>query len=292
MAKRKPKANIDEPTDIIEETPKVEGGETPTPEGEPEVPAVDGVPGSEPSTPTDDEPEVPAVDTTPIQEPTPPIIDGGEEEGDKAAGDITPTELIVDMTKDQEIQDDLADILASEEPDTVKAMSMPDVTKLLNDPELSITQKLGIISTDGVMDFKMLAANILSYHEFTTNETAHISGAHIAGKNYNLYSAIKQVIETEDNDIFEVKMRMLTSAFIEFKDSSLNEFSLNRYDHNWSWGDKSMKTYQHLVLLFSSLSNLATRKNELKKIDLDAMLDTGIIDINTESCDRLKRYFS
>jgi len=257
MAKRKPKAQPEEPTDVVEETPSV-----------PEV-------GTEDEQPPVDLPEVGTED----EQPPVDLPEVGTE-------DEQPQPEELDVTEDPEIQDEVEKIIASD------GLSDVEVNDVLSHPDMDAKDKITKIAAEGTMEFRMTAATIVSYIEAVDESKPFVSAANIANKNYNIYNAIRQVVNTEDQANFKTKMRILTHAFVAHKDGAFNEFKLHRYDYAWTWGDKALKTYQHLIVLFTSLSDLATRQDEIKKLDMNAVLDPGAIDLPVDTCDRLKRYFS
>jgi len=195
---------------------------------------------------------------------------------------------VPDVTEDPEIQQDLEEIIDASKSE----LGDKEVNDVLSHPDMHGADKIAKIAAEGATEFSMAASSIVSYIDAVDESKPFVSAANIANKNYNLYNAIRQIVNTEDQANFQTKMRILTNAFVTHKDGAFNEFKLHRYDYAWSWGDKSLKTYQHLIVLFTSLSDLSTRASEIKKLDMNAVLDSGVIDLPVDTCDRLKRYFS
>jgi len=155
---------------------------------------------------------------------------------------------------------------------------------------LSYEDKLNKIIESDETAYKMLASKLLGYQQVMSNRT--IDPKLGASKQYDLYNTIVGALQTNDYGVFKIKMNIINLAFNAFKDSAYRDMFLFRFDEQWKWGAKELVTFQHLITVITTLADLATRKNNIKKIDMVKALDADEIKLSEDAKAHIQKYYN
>ena len=110
-------------------------------------------------------------------------------------------------------------------------------------------------------------------------------------KQYDLLNTIKSVVETEDYTDFKTKFDIVNLAFRELNKESFYTPNLYRFADLWTYGDKDLTTYHHILLVISELANVQTRQNNIKKIDMTRALSQDDVTFSQTAISNINKYY-
>ena len=145
-----------------------------------------------------------------------------------------------------------------------------------------------MIYKNGAVPYQVLVAQLKNYnnkHKHELKPTEYAVGAQ------SLLSLILQTVNTVDQDDFKVKFDIINLFFKTHKHEAFAEAMLLRGLNHWKGNGKQLKAYKNLVTVIGLLCNLATRKEDLKRIDIDAALNAEKTGLKPVAIDNIKRYY-
>lgn len=206
-------------------------------------------------------------ESTGTKTPIEPDSESGDEVTDPAPiADATP-EVVTPKTK-PEVKVPEVKVPATKPVPEVKSkeLTIDNVNILLKTPGKTIKQKLQEISENGPVALRSLISKLDMHNEQCGPKAADRGLPFLAGRHYDLYNTLKQVVETKDQKQFTVKMDIVNLMFLQYKDEAFKDVKLTRGDFYWQWGEKSLETYINLVTLICNLANLETRAKTAKNL--------------------------
>jgi len=199
-----------------------------------------------------------------------------------------PAEPVVDDVPEK--SKDIISGVSEKQAEVAAFLNASDIAQLLKDGSTSVEGKLNLIMDKGVPVFKNLVAKLVAYNE--KMKTGIIDEKSGAAKQYDLFHTIKSVVETDEYDLFKTKFDILNLMFMVKKDEAFNKYAIFRFDTKWTWSKKDLAALQNLSIVISELANLATRKANLKKIDISKALDRNVINLSQKGIDNIQKYYN
>lgn len=147
------------------------------------------------------------------------------------------------------------------------------VQEVIKDSQLTFTEKMNILSTQGNEATRVLINKLLSYKETMTDDNKGLKPAEGAAKNFELYMVLLRVIESKDNTTFQALFDVVNMVFKEWKDDAYSEFKMHRFDDLWSGGDKGLLSFQYLTTAISNCCDILTREAAVKRTDFNILFD-------------------
>lgn len=220
--------------------------------------------------------------------------DGGEAGSDEKSDDGSS-----DSTGDKGQSEIDEKESGSEEEDDVKAPA-PDlsttalVAAYISSQDVGVEDKLETIAKHAVGKIRTLASQLKAAENDFGPNTPELPAAVIIGKLYNLYTIIRNVIMIEKQDEYKLHMDVLNMAIAAYSKpgDAFSPTMLVRYDTMWKWGPDALKTYQILVVIITSLANIETRADNLKKVNFQSSFARQNITISQKDIERMQRYYS
>lgn len=166
-----------------------------------------------------------------------------------------------------------------------------DIKTILEDPKMTLDEKLDSIVNSGSPITKF-AAVMLEYEKKMSKETTLIEPNQGAANNYNLFTRLMRVLKEKDFDNFTTYFDVINMIFNKYKDDAYSEFMLHRFDMEWKWGAKELKTYQNLITLICVLCDRSTRASEIRKISLNKVLDLNKTIFTEDIANNIRRYYN
>ena len=199
---------------------------------------------------------------------------------------------------DEEVKPDIVDSSSEEvndeevKPETTTGinaiLSKTETASLLSDPNTTLSEKLDIIFKKGLPFYSMIAAKIISYDEVMSANNG-LNPKTAVNKQYDLLEVMRGVIETANYDDFKTKFDIINIGFINYKDGSFSHRKLYRFSEEWSIGERKLETFHNLIMLISTLADLNTRGENVKKLDIKKVLDN--IELSETGIENLKKYY-
>lgn len=168
--------------------------------------------------------------------------------------------------------------------------TVQDIQNVLENPSLSQEEKIMKIAKAGTPVTKF-ASVMIDYQKKMSKNAASVEASEGAANNYNLYSRLAKVCKTENYTEFKVLFDVVNFIFEMYKDDAYSEFLLHRYDMQWTWGDKQLRTYQHLVTMLCVLCERSKRKELMKTISLNKVLDLDRTVFTETMVSNIRRYY-
>jgi len=172
--------------------------------------------------------------------------------------------------------------------------TVDEVRTYLTAQDVTIEEKLTRLSVDGFGSVRSLASTLESFVNDMGPGTPELEPKVVLGKLYNLYICIKSCVETKDQSEYMLKMDILNLAFVAYGGvgQALSAVMLLRYDYAWSWGADALKTYQVLVVAISTLADRTTRKEQIKRININNSFARTGLAITQDDVQRLITYYT
>jgi len=207
-----------------------------------------------------------------------------------------PTEVIetpIDTVEPEQVKEEIPAVTV--EPEQVeedkKSDPVNEVKAILAEP-LPLEEKLSKIKSLGYTGYTTLIAKLEGYNDIMNPKGVGVTAKVGAGKNYDLYTTIKSVVNSPEFGAFKIKFDIINLMFKANSAGSFSKHNLQRYDLEWTWGSKSLATYQSLAHLISTLADKATRESMLKtKVSLNNALNKDMVELNDNSIEFIKRYY-
>jgi hypothetical protein len=274
-------------SDVNEDQPQNEGGNAP----------------EEPNNEGEDTPEEPiedeqSDDVKPEQEDD---IDGApsqsnESDENDADGeqDLEDGSSGEENDSDENSGDSSDDTPPVEEEETIPASKLgtAEVAALLKKPGVKIDDKLQTILEQGNTAYASLVGKLLTYAKDMSRKSPVQTATAGAAKNYDVYTTIKQVVETKDYNEFKVKFDIVNAVFKLHAEDAYSKFAMPRYDTDWKWGEKSLNTYLVLVSLIGGLCSKATRAEKLKTHSVDKALEPSTVELKPTGIENIRKYYA
>jgi len=186
------------------------------------------------------------------------------------------------------------EVMAAEERSADAVETLEEVSQYLTKPNVSIKEKLAHMAVNAGSSVKGTLTALSDFaNDFGVDgpeqEALRISSAH-----YTVYNTLLEVIRSEDNAMFKVKLDLVCLYFMAYGTAAdaFTPTRMMRYDYEWKWGDNALETYHALVMVFASLSDRSKRAAELERIDLNSALIRDKLELTQDEIDRLIRYFN
>ena len=122
-------------------------------------------------------------------------------------------------------------------------------------------------------NLKHIAASLKRYLSVTQGSNAS-DPQRVAAMNYDLYNVLKSVLSNADYRLFKYQFDFINKVFVAGSKKEFSPISLCRYDHFWSFGTESRHKYSMIVEIVSTLANIATRKQNIKRFNMDTITST------------------
>ncbi len=170
----------------------------------------------------------------------------------------------------------------------LKDVVKPAVKKV----EKTVKNKVAELTESNDPAIKNLMNSLKSYGDEVGPGAVNKGPKFVASKNYALYMTLKSVVETKDIKEFTAKMDAVSIVFKDQTKGAFDEFRLHRYDQQWTWGKKSLTTYQNLVTVICTLCDASKRKDAIKLVDLDKAFDVSQVSLSEDGISNIKRYYA
>jgi len=246
--------------------------------------------------------EVQPLDTDDTQgEPTAVAnVDSDDSQGEPGVSgfaDATEAELAAlaamdnkEQVEDSFRQENQADVPVVAEEEVL--LTADEIAKLINNNKVSAIETLNIILAKGAFEYRALAAKLLSYANDMSKSAPMTDPKTAVGKNYDLFIALRAVINTQNYQIFKIKMDIVNLVFKEFKSDAYADEMLSRFTTDWRWDSDSLEAYLNIAILIAALCDITTRQQSLKTISIQlfASRTTGLI--SPDGVANLEKYYT
>lgn len=168
--------------------------------------------------------------------------------------------------------------------------SIEDAKAVLHNGSLSNEEKIKILMTGSHSAAKL--ANTLQEYQNKMSKNAVLRPAkQMAADNYTLYNRLMVVVGTVDYSEFNTMFDIVNFFFRVYSKDAFDIFKLCRFDMEWAWGDKQLRTYQNLVVIITTLLNPNTRSTDIKTISINTALDRDNTMFNDRASINIRRYY-
>ena len=175
------------------------------------------------------------------------------------------------VLKAKEEQPDTGD----EEPvDETDKLSYSDLEAALRSDVITFEDKIALVKTRGQSLAVTTLTRLLSYNETMSSSNKYLTSTVGAAKNYELYMAIRTVLELTENDKFQALFTLVNLIFKEYANDAYSSVKLNRFDREWTGGDRNKYSYQNITTLLTMLCDIMKRASNLNRIDFSIVFDT------------------
>ena len=193
---------------------------------------------------TNEEQEMTEEELEALTTPDNEVTDTPEEEVEEVV--VPPVEKVIDHIVDEFPEEEEKEIV------------MSPVTKLFVDMTLEE------IREENPGKIASMVSALLEYNE--TMKQMTFTDRHTA-KHYYLMNRIKVILGMDDKIEQKKLLNVVCKAFVKFDNEGFSNIKLFRFDGSWKWGTDSLDTANVLSTVFSSLSNMDTRTEQLKTLD-------------------------
>ena len=166
-----------------------------------------------------------------------------------------------------------------------------DIKGILENPKYTNEEKIALIASSDTPIVRFVQV-MLEYREKMNKESTVIDNAQGAANNYNLFNRLMRIIKEKDFDTFVTYFDVVNMIFFLYKDDAYSEFKLHRFDMDWKWGSKELKTYQYLVTLICVMCDRVNRSSNLNKISLNKVLDLDKTVFTEDMASNIRRYYN
>lgn len=151
---------------------------------------------------------------------------------------------------------------------------LSDIAAVLKDDVITFEEKIRLIKENAPEEIVDTIADLEDYIDtMSVRNSYKLSEDKGAEKQYKLFLIIRGIIETEDNDYFQVMFDLLNLYFREHKKDVFDEVQLSRFDTSWTYGAKALLSFQLITICISILCDLKTRSKNLTLVDFNTIFD-------------------
>lgn len=229
-------------------------------------------------------------DQSPVVEPE---VIGGEEPilGFEEADEPLLGGELGDEPEELNGQDDVEDVESTESVDKGYLDTFEEIQAVLHDPEISVKDSLEMIANSDLTVMRMLVVRLLDYNAKMGPNAPIPTDKEGAKNNFDLYTALKNILKTEDEEAHMLGMDIINIFFKEYSNEAFNEVSLARFDNAWTKSPTALKSYQYLVTVIAVLADKGTRKDLISTIDINKFRNDKVMDFSAKEVDRLVNYY-
>ena len=229
-------------------------------------------------------------DQFPVVEPE---VIGSEEPilGFEEAGEPLLGGELGDEPEELNGQDDVEDVESTESVDKGYLDTFEEIQAVLHDPEISVKDSLEMIANSDLTVMRMLVVRLLDYNAKMGPNAPIPTDKEGAKNNFDLYTALKNILKTEDEEAHMLGMDIINIFFKEYSNEAFNEVSLARFDNAWTKSPTALKSYQYLVTVIAVLADKGTRKDLISTIDINKFRNDKVMDFSAKEVDRLVNYY-
>lgn len=166
-----------------------------------------------------------------------------------------------------------------------------EVKAIISNKDMSLEDKLILISEKGNPHFKMLAIKLLSYAKELSRKNNELTPIVGAGKNFDLHNTLLTVADLKDYAMFKTSMDVVLLAFRAFKTDAFHMVSLHRFDGQWSWSMDDYNTFISLITVLGTLCEPSTRQTAIKTLDLSKAFNSKKTRFSAQAVENITRYF-
>lgn len=166
-----------------------------------------------------------------------------------------------------------------------------EIQAVLHDPEISVKDSLEMIANSDLTVMRMLVVRLLDYNAKMGPNAPIPTDKEGAKNNFDLYTALKNILKTEDEEAHMLGMDIINIFFKEYSNEAFNEVSLARFDNAWTKSPTALKSYQYLVTVIAVLADKGTRKDLISTIDINKFRNDKVMDFSAKEVDRLVNYY-
>lgn len=183
------------------------------------------------------------------------------------------------------------DVESTESVDKGYLDTFEEIQAVLYDPEISVKDSLEMIANSDLTVMRMLVVRLLDYNAKMGPNAPIPTDKEGAKNNFDLYTALKNILKTEDEEAHMLGMDIINIFFIEYSNEAFNEVSLARFDNAWTKSPTALKSYQYLVTVIAVLAYKGTRKDLISTIDINKFRNDKVMDFSAKEVDRLVNYY-
>lgn len=166
-----------------------------------------------------------------------------------------------------------------------------EIQAVLHDPEISVKDSLEMIANSDLTVMRMLVVRLLDYNAKMGPNAPIPTDKEGAKNNFDLYTALKNILKTEDDQAHLLGMDIINIFFKEYSNEAFNEISLARFDNAWTKSPTALKSYQYLVTVIAVLADKGTRKDLISTMDINKFRNDKVMDFSAKEVDRLVNYY-
>lgn len=159
------------------------------------------------------------------------------------------------------------------EEDITGKLTYDELHKVLRSEDLTFADKVALVKSRGQGLAVTTLTRLLSYETVMNSSNKTLTAAVGAAKNYELYMSLRTVLELTDNDKFQALFTLVNLVFKEYADDAYSSVKMNRFDREWSGGDRNKYSFQNITTLLTMLCNVLKRASNLNKIDFTVVFD-------------------
>lgn len=157
--------------------------------------------------------------------------------------------------------------------DDSEKLSYTDLETALRSDSLTFEDKVALTKTRGPSLAVTTLTRLLSYEKVMNSSNRSLTSADGAAKNYELYMTIRTVLELTENDKFQALFTLVNLVFKQYADDAFSAIRLNRFDREWTGGDRNKYSFQNMTTLLTMLCDVMKRASNLNRIDFSIVFD-------------------
>lgn len=166
-----------------------------------------------------------------------------------------------------------------------------DAKVILADTKLTDTERINILITGTDKTVVPLAKALQDYATKMSSKSPVRPAKQMVADNYALYNRLLAVVSNADYAVFNTLFDIVNLFFRVYAKDAFDIYKLTRFDMEWTWGDKELRTYNYLVTIITKLLDHSTRTKVIKTISLRVALNRETTKFTTIATNNIKRYY-
>lgn len=119
---------------------------------------------------------------------------------------------------------------------------------------------------------KDLVIGIKQFKDFITGDRKEEPLEYISNS-YRFYNLTIKQLNVQQYSLFKLRLDFILKILMREKNKELTLVNLLKFDHYWKYGQKTRISYYLLMTFLEGMADPRTRKDELKRMDVDKLAD-------------------
>jgi hypothetical protein len=163
-------------------------------------------------------------------------------------------------------------------------------TEILSDKNLLPEEKIEALRGD-VTSLAGVVVSTLDRYVASVSLTSRVDPEKGGVAQHGLLGNLKGILNTPDYSDFAVKWTTVNTYAQAKKDAEFNMSAAYRFAPQWPSGADSIKLFQNLMDIVIRLSDPGKRKENMKKIDLNRVINDNLPGLSATAKEHLIRYY-